>query len=476
MKHRLRLFVLAVLFFLSFRPEAAQRVDLHVDLKERVNAVYHLACLAGSIACTTEVFERFWKERLRWTQADQAALDLWRQIMTEAVNAAPARAPASLLPNTPRFHPTQATRTAITVAALESVSTRDLRRKSHDILNAESALRVKRAVDHFERRIRSWFKTNGTRVVERRVRQVKETARRSRFADTMAQMAAFLQSDLPDSKVYVHAIAGPEPRSKDFTATQLGNHLLVEVVDAATADGIVSGAVHELTHYLYDRAPARQHLALLEQFVGSAVPSYAGLYSYLNEAVAIAAQGLGADSSDETPDESYAHPYVAPLGAVAIPLVKAAVANKTTLFDGFVAGYLAAGAAALREKLVQPQFVLAQVGLLLPDDSDAIRTAYFAAMFPHASAQFRDARELDAFPNLNVVRFQRYGALGTLDDSIPGLPALRGHRGFAYVVPRGWGARTYLLAGRDTEAIVDLITKLAEMESLSSEGLLFSLD
>src|SRR5688572_17368728 len=212
MKHRLRLFVLAVLFFLSFRPEAAQRVDLHVDLKERVNAVYHLACLAGSITCTTEVFERFWKERLGWTQADQAALDLWRQIMTEAVNAAPARAPASLLPNTPRFHPTQATRTAITVAALESVSTRDLRRKSHDILNAESAPRVKRAVDHFERRIRSWFRTNGTRVVERRVGQVKETARRSRFADTMAQMAAFLQADLPDSKVYVHAIAGPEPR------------------------------------------------------------------------------------------------------------------------------------------------------------------------------------------------------------------------------------------------------------------------
>ncbi len=419
------LLVLAVVSLVALRPGAAQRVDLHVDLKERVNAVYHLACLAGSIACTKDVFERFWKERLGWTEADQAALDLWRQTMMEVTNDAPARLPAPLLPNTPRFHPTQAARTAVIVATIESVSTRDLRRRSHDVLNAESAARVKRAVDHFERRIRPWFRTTATRAVERRVGQVTQVAQRSRFAETTAQMAAFLQAELPGSKVYVHAIAGPEPQSKDFTATQLGNHFVVEVVDAATADGIVSVATHELTHYIYDRAPPEKHLALIEEFVQSAAPSSAGLYTYLNEAVAIAAQGLHADKRDETPndEDSYRHPYVAPLGAVTIALVKDAVAHKTTLFDGFTSGYIAAGTAALKEKLVQPQFVLAQVGLLLPDDSDAIRTAYFQKMFPQASAQFRDERESDTFPDLNVVRFSRYDALGALATRVPGLAA-----------------------------------------------------
>jgi hypothetical protein len=105
--------------------------------------------------------------------------------------------------------------------------------------------------------------------------------------------------------------------------------------------------------------------------------------------------------------------------------------------------------------------VLAQVGLLLPDDSDAIRTAYFQKMFPQASAQFRDERELEAFPDLNVIRFHRYDALGLFGDKIPGLAGLRDHRGFAYAMSRGRGARTYLLAGRDTEAIIDLIEKLA---------------
>jgi hypothetical protein len=106
-------------------------------------------------------------------------------------------------------------------------------------------------------------------------------------------MAAFLQAE-PDSNAYVHAIAGPEPQSKDFTATQFGNHFVVEIVDAATADGIVSIATHELTHYIYDRAPADKHLALIEEFVKSAAPSSAGFYTYLNEAVATAAQGLHA--------------------------------------------------------------------------------------------------------------------------------------------------------------------------------------
>ena len=438
MKERLWLLVLGVAFLVALRPGAAQRVDLHVDLKERVNAVYHLACLAGSIACTKDVFERFWKERLGWTEADQAALDLWRQTMMAVTNEAKPRPPAPLLPNTPRFHPMQAARTAVIVATIESVSTRDLRRRSHDVLNEESAARVKKAVDHFERRIRPWFRTTASRAVERRVGQVIQVARRSRFAETTTQMAAFLEAELPDSNVYVHAIAGPEPQSKDFTATQFGNHFVVEIVDAATADGIVSIATHELTHYIYDRAPADKHLALIEEFVKSAAPSSAGLYAYLNEAVATAAQGLHADKRDELDDdETYRHPYIGPLGAVTIALVRNAVADKATLFDGFASSYIAAGTAALREKLLQPQFVLAQVGLLLPNDSDAIRTAYFEKMFPQASAQFRDERELDAFPDLNVVRFIRYDELGAVGDRIPGLAVLRGHRGFAYAVPRG---------------------------------------
>ena len=478
MKERGCLLLLGVVILVTLRPSAATRVELHVDLKERVNAVYHLACLARTIACTTDAFERFWKERLGWIDADQAALDFWRRTMTEVTNAAPARPPAPLLPNTPRFHPTQVARTAVIVAAIETASIDELRRRSRGVLDTQAAAGLKRAVDHFERRLRAWFRTTGRRLVERRVGQINDAAQRSRFADATARTAMFLEAELPDPNVYLHVIVGPEPKSTDSAATQFGNHFVVEVVDATTADGIVGGATHELTHYLYDRLPVDKHLALIETFVTSTARLAAGLYTYLNEAVAIASQALLEDQSDGTSDDdaSYRHPYIAPLGAATVPLVRDAVAKKTTLLGGFASSYIAAGTAALKEKLVQPQFVLAQVGLLLPDDSDAIRTAYFQRMFPQASAQFRDERELDAFPDLNVVRFERYDALGPVGDRIPGLAGLRDHRGFAYAMPRGRGARTYLLAARDTEAIIDLIERLAGMEVLPSEGFLFSLD
>jgi hypothetical protein len=478
MKERGWFLLLGVVILVAPRPSAAARVELRVDLKERVNAVYHLGCLARTIGCTTDAFERFWKDRLGWTDADQAALELWRRTMTEVTNAAPARPPASLLPNTTRFHPTQVARTAVIVAAIETASIDDLRRRSNGVFDTQAAANVKRAVDHVERRIRSWFRTTGRRLVERRVGQINHAARRSRFADATARTATFLETELPNPNVYLHVIVGPDPKSTDSAATLFGNHLVVEVVESTTADGIVEGATHELTHYLYDRVPVDKHLALIETFVASAAPSAAGLYTYLNEAVAIGSQALLESHSDTTSDDdaSYQHPYIAPLGAATVPLMKDAVVKRTTLHQGFASTYIAAGTTALGDKLVQPQFVLAQVGLLLPDGSDAIRTAYFQRMFPQASAQFRDERELDAFPDLNVIRFQRYDALGPLGDRIPGLAGLRDHRAFAYAMPRGRGARTYLLAGRDTDAIIDAIEKLAGLETLSSDGLLFSLD
>ena len=479
MNTRLWLLVLGLALLVASRPNAAPRIELHVDLNERVNAVYHLACLARNISCSADAFERFWKVRLGWTDTDEAALDLWRRTITEVSSAAaPDRPPSPLLPNTPRFHPTQVARTAVIVAAIESASVDDLRRRAGGVLNTQSAAGVKGAVDHIERRIRSWFRTTGRRLVEHRVGQVKDAARRRRFVDATTQMATFLETELSDPNVYLHVIVGPEPQSTDSAATQLGRHFVIEVVEATTANDIVEGATHELTHYLYDRVPGAKHLALIETFVTSKAESAAGLYTYLNEAVAIASQALLADQSDEASDDdgSYRHPYIAPLGRAAIPLVRAAVANKRTLHEGFASSYIAAGTAALKEKLLQPQFVLAQVGLLFPDNSDAIRTAYFRTMFPQGSAQFREERELDAFPDLSVVRFERYDALGPLTGRIPGLASLRNHRGFAYTIPRGRGARTYLLAARDTEAIVDVIERLAGMERLPPVGLLFTVD
>jgi hypothetical protein len=250
---------------------------------------------------------------------------------------------------------------------------------------------------------------------------------------------------------------------------------------------MVSGAVHELTHYIYDRAPVQKQLALIRECVESGQPSAAGLYTYLNEAVAVAAQSLHASKTVETRlttspfekparDDEYHHPYVAPLGAAASPLVKEAMRAKRTLFQGFAARYLTAGTAALREKVREPQFVLAQVGLVVPENGDNLRTAYLQAMFPNASVQMRNERDANDLTNVHLVRLARYSALGDLEDRIPDMATLRAQRGFAYALPRASSSRVYVLAGRDDQAIIDVIKKLAGLKELPSAGLLFSLN
>ena len=46
---------------------------LHIDASLRTNAVYHLACIAGSIGCSRDIFERFWKDRLHESVDDRRA-------------------------------------------------------------------------------------------------------------------------------------------------------------------------------------------------------------------------------------------------------------------------------------------------------------------------------------------------------------------------------------------------------------------
>ena len=456
---------------------AAAPVRLHVDANDRVNAVYHLACLAGSIACTKEHFERFWKGDLRWKAADQAALETWLDVMKRVTEQAPPRPPAPLLPNTPRFHPGQAAREKILAAAVESDSPRGLVERSGGILTLETAARLESAIDHVERRIRPfWRSASGRDAIKDRVRQLEQAADRSRFAEMADRMATFLEAELPGPDVYVHAIAPPDRRAKDYTATVFGNHFVLEAVDEATVDGILSIALHELTHYMYDRAPPAKHLALIQEFVGSDAQSFAGLYTYLNEAVATAAPGLGATTEPEPNDQSYNHPYIQPLSVATGPVLKDAIANGETLFSGFAGRYMAAGTAALKEKVLQPQFVLSQVALILPDDSERITPVFYGALIPRASAQFGDEADVSEFTELSVVRVVRYGALETAGNGIPDLASLRTHRGFAYATARGRQARTYTLAGRDTDAIIDVVKKLGALETLSAAGLLFVVD
>jgi hypothetical protein len=194
------------------------------------------------------------------------------------------------------MHPDGLARRQVIAGLIETQSAADLRRRASGLSRAEASKLIG-LVDRKERRLRPWWRAEGERSAKARIQGVTETARRNHMMQALGRMAQFPESVPPSRDAYVHAIAPPEPESKDCNATAILNHLPIEAVTAANdPNEIVEGAVHEIAHYLYDYIPPDKHLALVNEFVASGVPSIAGIYSYLHEAMAISVPELYADA------------------------------------------------------------------------------------------------------------------------------------------------------------------------------------
>ncbi len=479
---RLLASVLIAIALLAVRPAGAPLdMRLHVDASLRTNAVYHLACLGGSIACSREIFERFWRNRLDESDTDRQTVTAWQRLLASAVERAPAMKPSPLLINAVPLHPDGLTRRQVIAGLIETGSAAALVRRA-PVLSPAEARELIGLVDRVERRLRPWWRAEGERSASARIRGVVDTARRNDAMEALGRMAEFLESAPPDENAYVHAIAPPEPESEDYTATAILNHLPIEVVAAASdPNDIVEGVVHELGHYLYDYIPPDRHLALVNEFVASDAPSVAGMYSYLHEAMAISAQGLYGDALDngtldaDDPDSGYKHPYIPALADVALPLVRAAVARDEHLVGGFSRAYIDGVLSSLGDRRNELPFVFAQTVLVTTSGNRELADAFERTLFPVSSVRFDDLARAEAFPDTNLVQLATYAELG--DTAEPEVLRLRGdHSGFAYALPRGRGGYHLTVAGRSDQDVLAVIGKLTEVVTFAGPGLVVGIE
>jgi hypothetical protein len=98
-------------------------------------------------------------------------------------------------------------------------------------------------------------------------------------------------------------------------------------------------------------------------------------------------------------------------------------------------------------------------------------------MFPVAVARYTDVGRADAFPDANVIQLATYAQLDRAPVEDAALQTARaGRRGIAYAAARGRGGYRVVIAGRDADAIAEVIRRLGELEVFNGPGLLLKID
>src|SRR5258708_4633838 len=420
----------------------------HVDAAEFPNVVYHLSCLSDKSPCTKPEIEKFWHDDLRWTSLEQRQLDASIAALDAVAASQPKPLESPFLPNYPGYYPDLAATRRIIAAGLDSHSPAEFRKRAATLAPANEIVQLSNALEHFQQRLRPWWKSSGKRYAARR-KPIQSLLNAPGVAVVAERIARFMESGTTGGEFRVDLIARNNPQSDAAIATFVGNHLLVELIDTMkNPKDAIPVLMHELTHALYETAPLPLHQKLIRDFATSSEPQAQALYAILNEGIATAVQLTLLDSAAEQNDQdTYRHPFIPRIGrAVSAPL-REALENGPTLFHGFLESYLRVCPIELKEELASPRFILLSTILFPIGELDEAGKAYHSYITPIWSAS---PENRGRFPEVNIVFLITYDKL----DAIAGnwdeiVPLSQQHRGLAFSEPRNNKRCTHVLSRPD---------------------------
>ena len=450
---------------------AAVPLHFHFDASEFANTVYHVACLTDRVSCTKKIYARFWNEKYNVTREDGARFDEFAKIFEAVEKEAGPNPPAPLLPNYLGHFPSLRVRVRLIAAALDSKSPKEFRWRAATYAKPEQVERLAEIFEYAEKRLHPWWASTGQAIVQQKIKGVERQMTKLGVPQLAQQAAAFLEAKGSSRDLYVHAIPSPEFEGDAASATPALNHFCIEITHKFEADGMASIALHELTHSLYELSPDEKKLALMRQFADSTDPAARSLYAFMNEAMATAVQLLLMQREGQTDDDPYRDPFIPRLGKASLPLVRQAIENHTTLFNGFAEQYISAGRKALGQEADGLQFQFSYTAIL--GDSE-LKAAFLEQMPLHFFVYSEEERQ--RFPNLNVVRVLTFDEAARFASEIGGFEDKRGYRGFAYMRRSNQKPKELFLVGRDKAAMSDLAKRLAVWKEPAGEGLVFSIE
>ena len=420
-------------------------------------------------------FEKFWHGDLHWTNGDQHQLDAWKTAL-DGVAGRQTKPPESpFLPNYMVYYPEMAAVRRILAAGLDSRSPAEFRKRASTLASSKEIGQLSAALAHFQRRLRPWWKAKGQRYGVARQQPLQMVMNAPGVAATSDRIARFMESEIASREFKSDLIPRNAPRSDAATATFIGNHLLVELIDMfKNPEDLMPLMMHELTHALYELAPLRVHQKLIQDFAAASEAQSQALYAILNEGIATGVQLSLLREAEQTDEETYRHPFIPRIGRAVTAPVAQALENGPTLFHGFLESYLHSSADEMKEEMSSPRFILLSAMLFRIGALDEAEKAYHADLAPLWSAS-PDLR--DRYSEVNLVFLITYDKL----DAIAGnwneiVPLSQQHRGFAFSAPRNRKGHVYVLAGRDDGAVAEVVTRLAAIRTSVEDGLVLTVE
>lgn len=358
--------------FLLLAVATVAPLRFHVDATEFANTVYHIACTAGRMNCSRDIYLRFWNETYKAVAEDGKHFDAFTDVLDELEKTAPPARPLPYLPNDFEYFTGFEIRQRVVAEMFAAKSPADFRKRARPLMSAAQADRIAAALDYFGTRLHPWWIATGQPIVAKHIKELETQFAKSGVARTAAEVAAFLETHPESRDYYLHAVPSPEYDGEHADGTAIGNHFALEIMHKMKGADVAWVAVHEFTHAMYQAAPRARKDALMRQFVEANDPSGQAFYMYLNEALATAVEILQAERQGHSLDAPYTDRYIPRLGKALVPILRDALANRKTLYDGFVRPYLAASRTALGEEADGMQFRFSVVALVgEPDVRDA---------------------------------------------------------------------------------------------------------
>jgi hypothetical protein len=387
----------------------SDRMEFIVENGRHANLVYHAICIAEKISCSSEAYQKLWKEKLSWSAADDRLMRAFKRAVS--FRDTPPQGQFPFPPNYPAFYESERRQRTLFAALLDARDLDDARGRAESLAGRKRAATIGAMLATLQPRFDRWWAEEGERRSLGYARNITSVIRAHDLvplSQTVARLMGFEWQGM--QRLRFHIIAHPDADPRSARATQIQRQASLEATQVLSTEQYVSISLHELFHYFYDSLPLERHVTLMREFAASDEKYAGAYYTFFNEALASACAAIvdqrlmPDDFRKKSTNLNYFHPYIAPLARAMFTIVPARIEKDRDLLDHVVGDYIAAGKRELGPAANKVAFAMGTRAIFGKDALIERMSKTLRESSPAIGIFTNEAKLLRHFEHVNVIR------------------------------------------------------------------------